>query len=246
MANKMKEYQKYSEIYERRWNSAMSSHNASEAYAASQDYKKNIEAQEEELKKMDPNSRDYEKAERVIDEQKSKAWDMNYQQRHQFSGEQKKQAYEQLDAKNEGISRDMSKAAERGDVKTYDSLRAQYEKNIASQEQLGGQMKEEGVEFRDTVHQEKVDLQSHDIDMRNKMNAKVAEREAKGKSVNEEDRAAAEKYTKQVKQDEIDLVKYQGDKKVEGMRDRGASEEEIQAQEEENKRDQQWVQSINR
>lgn len=242
----MKEYQKYSEIYERRWNSAMASRNAPEAYAATQDYKKNIEAQEEELKKIDPNSRDYEKAEMAIDEQKSKMWDMNNQQRLQFFGEQKKQAYEQLDAKNEAISRDMAKAVERGDSKTFDSLRAQYEKNIASQEQLSYQMKEEGIEFRDTVHQEKVDLQSHDIDMRNKINEKLAEREAKGKSISDEDRIASEKYTKQVKQDEIDLIKYQGDKKIESMRERGATEEEIQAQDEENKRDRQWVQSVNR
>ena len=245
MANNMKTYQRTAEACERRWNTAMRDGNASEAYAATQDYKKNIQAQEEELKKMDPNSKEYAKAEQSLDEQRGNAWEMERQQRLEFSGQEKQQTYEELNHKNEQISRDMGKAVERGDTATYDSLRSQYEKNISTQETLGRQMKEEHVEFEDTVHREKVDLQNRDIDMRDKMSERIADREGKGKSVSEEDRAAAEKYTKQVKKDEVELVKYQNDKKIESMRERGASEEEIAAQEKQNQSEQEWVNKIN-
>lgn len=245
MASGIKGYQRNAEAYERRWNTAMREGNASEAYAAQEDYKKNIEKQEEELKKMDPNSKDYEKAERSIEEQKSNAWEMGRQQRIEFSGEEKQEAYQQLNAKNMQISHDMSKAVERGDTASYDFLRSQYEKNISSQEQLGRQMKEEGVDFQDTVHREKVDLQDHDIDMRNKLNEQLAEKEAKGKKISEEERANASKYSNQVKKDEVELVKYQNDKKIESMRERGASSEEIKAEEEQNKQSEEWVRKIN-
>lgn len=246
MSSKMKGYQRNAEAYERRWNNAMKQGNTAEAYTATEDYKRNIKAQEEELKQMDPNSKEYEKAERSIEEQRSKAWDMGNQQRINSSNSQQQTAYKELTAKNTQISHDMSKAIERGDTATYDSLRAQYERNISAQERLGQEMKEEGVDFQDTVHHEKVDLYNQDISMRNKMNEKIAQQEAKGKKVSEEDRGAAEKYTKQVKTGEVDLVKYQNNKQIEGMRERGESEEAIKIQEEENKRDEKWVESINR
>lgn len=236
MANKIKGYQRAAEACERRWNTAMRYGYASEAYAASHDYEKNIKAQDEELKKMDPNSHEYEKAERSLEEQRGNSWEMDRQQRDYFSGEEKKQAYQELGEKNNKISRDMTKAVERGDSANYDSLREQYEKNISSKEQLGKQMKEEGVEFTDTVYQEKVDLHSHDVDMCSKINEKVSEKESKGKSVSEEDRIEAEKYSKQMKQSEADLLKYQNDKEIESMRERGASESAIKSKEEENDR----------
>ena len=242
----MKSYQRTAEACERRWKTAMRDGNASEAYAATQDYQKNIQAQEEELKKMDPNSKEYAKAEQSIAEQRSNAWEMSREQRIEFAGEQKKQTYEELDHKNEQISRDMEKAVARGDTATYDSLRNQYEKNINTQETLGKQMKEEGVEYKDTVHQEKIDLKDRDIDMRNKMSEKIAEKESKGKSISPEEKANAEKYAQQVKKDEIEQVKYQNDKKIESMRERGASEAEIEYQKKENEESQKWVESINR
>ena len=246
MPGKMKGYQRNAEAYERRWNNAMKQGNTAEAYTATEDYKRNIEAQEQELKQMDPNSKEYAKAESSIEEQRSKAWDMGNRQRAGSSNGQQQTAYRELSAKNTQISHDMSKSVERADTATYDSLRTQYEKNIAAQERLGKEMKEEGVEFQDTVYREKVDLHDKDIDMRNKMNEKVARQEATGKNVSREDRASAEKYTKQVNTGEGDLVKYQNDKQIEGMRERGASEESVKAQEEENKRSEKWVESIHR
>lgn len=245
MANRMKSYQRNAEAYERRWKTASEQGNTAEMYAATRDYEKNIKAQEEELKQVDPNSRDYEKAKRSIEEQKATHYEMSREQRSQSYGEPKREAYEQLEAKNTQLSHDMSKAVERGDVASYESLRSQYEKNVEIQDQLGRQMREEGVKYNDTGRQSKQDIYSHDCDMRDKMNAKVAEREAKGKSVSEEDRAAAEKYKTQVKKDEQELIKYNGDRTVESMRERGASEEQIKAQEEKNKQDQEWVRKIN-
>ena len=242
----MKSYQRTSEACEKRWSSAMRSGNISEAYAATQDYKNNIKAQEQEMKKMDPNSKEYDKAERSLDEQRCKAWEMERQQNRAYGPEQKNEEYERLNEKNQQISHDMGKAVERGDTATYDSLRHQYEKNISTQETLGRQMKDDKMEFTDTVHREKVDLQNRDIDMRNKMSEKIAEKESKGKTVSEEERANAEKYVKQVKKDESELVKYQNDKKIESMRERGASEEAINSQEKQNKHDEEWVNKINR
>ena len=246
MANRMKGFQRYAEAYERRWKAATEQGNTAEMYAATRDYEKNITAQEKELKQMDPSSREYKKAEESIVEQKATCREMERAQRDLSYGESKRNAYEQLEAKNMQLSRDMGRAVERGDVETYESLRSQYEKNLEIQDRLGANMREEGVKYNDTGRQSKQDIYSRDCDMREKLSAKVAERESKGKTVKEEDRAAAEKYREQVKKDEENLVKYNGDRTIQSMRERGASEEQIKAQEEKNQQNQEWVRNINR
>ena len=55
-----------------------------------------------------------------------------------------------------------------------------------------------------------------------------------------------DKYIKQVKEDEKNLVKYNNDKKIESLKERNASKEEIEMHEEANERDQKWVNEINR
>lgn len=242
----MKELERQAQSYENRWRTAKSGNNVGETYAASQDYRRNIEEQEKELKKLDPNSREYEKAERSIDEQKSKLWQMEYDQRRAFSDHDMQNGMRELEAKNEGLSREMNSAEQKGDVKRYDQLRSQYEKNINAQDQMSREMRENGVECRDTVQQQRDDLYGHDIHMRDKMNQKVAEQTAKGKTVSEEDRANAEKYSKQVKKDEVENVKWQGNRTIESMRSRGASEEEIKAQQEKNEESVRYVERINR
>lgn len=246
MISKIRGYQRLADAYERRWNKAMQQGNITEAYVATEDYKKNITFQEEILKQMDPNSKDYEKAEHALNEQRNMAWEMNNQQRLHSSNSQQQQAYNEFIAKNRYISNEMSKAIDRGDTIMYDSLRLQYEKNIAAQEILGNEMKSEGVDFQDNVHQEKIDLLNKDIDIRNKMHEKIVQREEKGKKVSEEDRVTAEKYIQQVKTDEVDLVKYQNNKQIEKMNEQGFSKESIKIQEEENKRSEQWIESINK
>jgi len=246
MASRMKELERQSRSYEDRWKRSMRDNNPGETYSAAHDYRKNIEEQEKELKNMDPNSPEYEKAEMSIDQQKSKLWDMEYSQKRQFSDQKVTQEVENLQAKNEDLSRRMSKAVEKGDTKTYDSLRSQYDKNISMQEQMGKRLKSDGVEYKDTVQQQRIDKQNLDIDMRNKMADKVAKQTEKGKPVKQEDREALEKYSKHVKQDEIENVKKQNQQKIESMRERGASEQEIAYQQKENERSEKWVESINR
>ena len=243
MANRIKSYQRNAEAYERRWKTASEQGNAAEMYAATRDYEKNIKAQEEELKQMDPNSREYEKVERSIEEQKATHHEMYREQRYQSYGESKREAYQQLETKNTQLSHDMAKAIERGDTENYQRLRDQYEKNIETQDQLGKHMREDGIKYNDTGRQSKQDILCKDCAMAEKLEAKVAERESKGKPVKEEDRAAAEKFRSQVEKTRADTMKYNGDRTVENMRERGESEEKIKAQEEQNKKD---LQNIHR
>ena len=94
--------------------------------------------------------------------------------------------------------------------------------------------------------QQRVDKLNHDIDMRNKVAEKVEKQMEKGKPVSEQDKANLEKYSSQVKKDEIETVKKQNEKIIQGMKERGASEEAIKHQQEENARSERWVESINR
>lgn len=243
MTSKMKNYQRNAETYERRWKNAYEQGVTSEMYAATRDYEKNIKAQEEELKQMDPNSRDYQKAHKSIEEQKATQHEMVREQKYQSYGEPKHRAYEHLEAKNTQLSHDMAKAIERGDTENYQRLRDQYQKNIETQDQLGREMREEGTKYVDTGRQSKQDILCKDHDMAEKLEAKVAEREAKGKNVKEEDRAAAEKFRAQAQQTKADTMKYNGDRTVESMREKGESEQKIKEQEEQNKKD---LQNIHR
>lgn len=246
MSSKMTALEREGQWYEDRWKRSIRDDNAGEAYSAVEDYKRNIAAREEELKKMDPNSREYEKAEMKIDEQKSKLWDMNYEQNRKFSHQDLSNEVENLNAKNMDISNKMSKAVENGDTRTYDTLKAQYNKNIAMQEQMGKRLKEDGFEFKANPNQQRRDILDHDIDMRDKLSEKIAKQTEKGKQVSEEDKKALEKYSNNVKQGEIDLVKKQNQQKIDSMRERGVSEQQIKYQQEDNKESEKWVESINR
>lgn len=246
MANRMKAYQRNAEACERRWKTASEQGNVSEMYTAVEDYDRNINAQKEELKKMDPDTKEYEKARDSIKEQESTRFQMKYEQKRQVYGEDKKHAYDVLESKNTQLSRDMDKAIERGDVSTYESLRSQYERNIAAQDSLGTEMRSEKISYYDTGRLSKTDIYDHDVRMRDKLNEKVAERESNGKTVSGEDRTAAEKYTQRVKQDEVDKIKYDGERNIQSLHERNASEEEINAQKEKNEQDQAEVRKINR
>ncbi len=246
MATRMKELERQAKSYENRWRMARAGNNVGETYAAAQDYKHNIEEQEKELKKLDPNSREYEKAEQSISEQRSKLWDMEYKQKREFSDNSKQNSMRELEAKNDRLSKEMSVAEQKCDVKRYEQLRAQYSKNVNSQDQLSKEMRADGIECRDTVQLQRNDLYGHDIQMRDKLGEKVAEQTAKGKKVSEEDRANAEKYSQQVKKDEVENVKWQGERTVDNMYNRNASEEEIAAQKKKNEENVQYVERINR
>lgn len=246
MASRMKELERQAKSYEDRWKRSMRDNNAGETYSAYCDFEKNLEEQKKELKNIDPNSREYEKAETSIHQQDNKRFDMKYAQNRQFPDQNVAQEVENLQAKNEDISRRMSQAVEKGDTRTYDVLRSQYDKNIAMQEQMGTHLKEDGVKYEDTLLQQRRDKLNLDIDMRNKVAEKVTKQTEKGKPVKQEDQEALDKYSSHVKQDEIETVKKQNQQKIESMRARGASEQEIAYQKEQNERDEKWVESINR
>lgn len=232
---------------ERRWKNAMENGNVTEAYSAVHDYETWVEKEREALKGMDPNSHAYEKVEREIDGQVGRAWDMRYEQRLKFSPQQKNEAYERFEVRNQNIANGMMRETERGNVAGYEQLRDQYVKNVAAQERLVGDAKDEGLKIDDqSVHRSKVDILDHDIAMRDQLAEKNRKREEAGKPVKEEDRAMQERYTQRVKQEEVALVKYQNERALQGMRERGASAAEIAAQEEKNRESEKWVESINR
>lgn len=232
---------------ERRWKNAMENGNATEAYSAVHDYEAWVEKEREALNGMDPNSHAYEKAEREIDGQASRAWDMHHEQRLKFSTQQKNEAYERFEMRNQNIANGMMRETERGNVAGYEQLRDQYVRNVAAQERLVGDAKNEGLKIDDqSVHRSKVDILDHDIAMRDRLSEKIREREEAGKPVKEEDRAMLDRYAQRVKQEETALVKYQNERTLQGMRERGASEAEIAAQEEKNRESEKWVESINR
>ena len=108
-------------------------------------------------------------------------------------------------------------------------------------------MKDEGLQIDEQcVHRSKIDILDHDIAMRDRISEKIRERDEAGKPVKEEDRIMLERYVQRVKQEEVALVKYQNERILQGMRERGASETEIAAQEEKNRESEKWVESNNR
>lgn len=232
---------------ERRWKNAMENGNVTEAYSAVHDYEAWVEKEREALNGMDPNSHAYEKVEREIDGQAGRAWDMRHEQRLKFSPQQKNEAYERFEMRNQNIANGMMRETERGNVAGYEQLRDQYVKNVAAQERLAGEAKNEGLKIDDqSVHRSKVDILDHDIAMRDQLAEKIRKREEAGKPVKEEDRAMQERYAQRVKQEEVALVKYQNERALQWMRERGASAAEIAAQEEKSRESEKWVESINR
>lgn len=246
MASQIKKYITNAEIYERRWKEARDNGNVAGMYSYEHAYKENISEMKKEMEGMDPSSREYKKASQELSEQSEKHDQMYYQQRYNTYPNSKVEAYERLSAQNTRISKEMGNAAEKGQVERYEQLRDQYENNIGIQDDIGRELRADNIHYNDVGRQSKQDIYSHDCTMRDKLNADIALREQKGKSVNALDRANANKYVNRVKSDEINLVKYNNNRAVEEMRERGASEEQIKAQEEKNMEAQEYVRKINR
>ena len=74
------------------------------------------------------------------------------------------------------------------------------------------------------------------------MSEKVRTQAEKGKPVSQEDRQNMDKYGKQVKQSEEELLRKQTEQKIEGMRKNGASEEAIEAERQSTER---FIRSLN-
>lgn len=229
-----------------RWENNYNSGNALEAQKALDDYREQMVEAKKELYNMDPNSRDYDKAQVALDKQSAKLDVMQQKQNQHYQNQHIANDVEKFKQKNEELSRKMDDAIKKGDTKTYDSLKNQYDHNMKMQEHGCERLKANGYKYEDTLGQQRVDKLNHDIDMRNKVAEKVEKQMEKGKPVSEQDKANLEKYSSQVKKDEIETVKKQNEKIIQGMKERGASEEAIKHQQEENARSERWVESINR
>lgn len=245
MALSMKDYERRAKFYERRWKEAISDRDFVKAYQAERDYRHNCEQQAQELKAMDPNSREYEQTELAIDKQKTIAWDMYDHQRMLCTNDELQESIRALEAENMSISEKMSRAVQNGDVGEYNYQRKLYDRNIECQQLMVEQLRYSGIDYPDTIIQQKNDELTNDIHMRDKMNEIVAKRTAAGKNVPQDIRQAADQYTKQAKQDEIELVKMQNEREIESMRKRGASGQEIENRQEEHRRSEEWVKRKN-
>ena len=246
MVNKIKAYERLGQSYAKRWETSRNGGNVAETYAAARDYKNNIAKQEEELKKMDPNSKEYDKTAQSIDEQKSMLWDMEYRQRREFSDGQVQGEMETLQARNDQIASQMSNAVQRGDTEHYEQLRSQYQKNMSVQEQLGSRMKSDGIQFEDTLYRQKVTEYNLNISMRDSIQDRLSQQTEKGKVPNAKDQELLDRYQSQVRQDEIADVKMQNEMKIQGMRERNESQEKINYQQEENSRVEKRVADMNK
>lgn len=246
---KFNNIQREADAIERRRQQAIKNGNIKEQYVATQQFEQKIKEQEEVLNKMDPSSKEYETCKSQLNDQKGKLWDMKYENRIDQDSFKAKETFKDLEQKNDELYHKMSKAIEKGDVKGYESLKTEYDKNLNTQEAIYRDLKannNKNVDFEKSIYEQKVAQKDLDIDMRNKISNDISEKEAKGKKVSAEERENQDKYIKQVKEDEKNLVKYNNDKQIEGLREKNASKEEIEMHEEENERDQKWVNEINR
>lgn len=240
MSSRMRNLDRDGDIIKRCYNNARKNHDMDEQYRQTDNLKKNIK-EKEELNNMDPNSKEYDKAQMEIDKQKGDLIEMEHNNKRDYSADEKRDKIEELQHNNDELSKKMDNAVKKGDTRSFDEHRATYQKNIEKQERYGNELKQEGESYKDTVHQQKVAQKDLDIDMRDKFGEKIQNGKA-----NEKDKEAFQKYSEQTKKSEIDLVKYQNQKSIESMRERGCSEEQIKIKEEENKRSEQWVERINR
>lgn len=229
MASAFREAEKANDSVYRRWQQAKRDDNVSEMYVATQDYEENIKKQEEALNKMDPNSKEYDKAQQSLDAQKQQKWDMECDQRRMNNGQGKQKEIDRLKAKNDGLSKDMDKAIEKGDMKRYDQLKSQYDKNVSAQEKLCKDAQYEGYKPKEEIIQQKAAGVDKDVHMRDK----IAEKANNGKKLTAEEEENLKKYNNNVRKGEADQLRYQSEKKLEGMKERGVPQEQIDKQREE-------------
>lgn len=241
----IKDYQRRAKAYENQWRQAMDDRDIVKAYKAEKDYLNNCKQQENELNKLDPNSREYDKLQTNIDKQKQASFDMYHEQRLAFSSSEKRNAMQEFNAEQTGISNRMLNAADRGNSGEYDFQRKQYERNIDCQRDLSKQLTEEGVDYEDhSVEQRRVELDC-DTKMRDNTFDMINKRTEAGRPVSQELQQSADKYSKQVRQTETTLVKEQDEQIINGMRARGESEQKIAYQQEQNARSEAWVERLN-
>ena len=242
-----KKYQREYDACKNRHDRAKKADEWGEVYQATNDCEKVIEKEKEELKNLDPNSKEYKELETQIEDHERDAWSTRVDDRGEQNTYKAKSDCEKYRQQNDELMKKMSNDVARGDYKSYDEHRAQYEKKLEAQESMEKHMKMNGQDpGKSTTVDQRRDLLNSDIDMRNKMNEKIAKDQEKGKAPKKEELAAQQRYAQNVKKGEIDVVKKQGEQKIESMEKNGASKERIEMEKEQNARDQKWVEGINR
>lgn len=226
MAKSFREAQKANDCIQRRWEQAYKEGNVVEMYVATVDFDKNIKQQEEALKTMNPNSKEYDRAQQSLDAQKQQRWDMKYEQCRVNFGSEKQQDIDKLSAKNYDLDKQMDKAIEKGDMRRYDQLKSQYDNNVAAQEQLCKDAKAEGYEPKQDIIAQKTVGVDKDIQMRDKLSSK----ENNGQKLSAEEKQNLQKYCDNIRKGESDQLRYQNETKYSGMKDRNVPQQEIDAQ----------------
>jgi len=227
MASKIEHLQKDNECVQRRYDRAQKANNITEMYAAKKDYQDNIDKQKDELNKMDKSSPEYKQAKDNIDKQQSQAHGMHYRSKTGNEMNEIKDHMRDLEYDNERLSNEMDRAVQKGDTKKYDELNQKYTNNIKAQEGISNELKTNGIQHDNTIMQQKISKQNHDIDMRNKMAEKVEKAESKGKEPNAKDKANLEKYQQSVKNDERQALEEMDNRKLKEMESYGVSKEAI-------------------
>lgn len=233
MANSIGQLQKENEYIKNRYDRAQKANNVTEIYAAKRDYQDNIDKQNAELEKMDKSSPEYRKAKESIEEQETQAHNMRYRSESGNEMNELQENIHSLENENKRLGYEMENAIEKGDTRKYDELNQKYVNNIKAQEGISSDLKANGIEFEDTIAQQKISKQNHDIDMRNKMAERVQKAESKGKEASEKDKANLEKYQQSVRDDERQALEEYDNKKLKEMESYGVSQEAI-AREREN------------
>ena len=211
-----KEWQSANKRDKNTWNN-----DSVKSYRAAEEYREATKHMEEEKNKMDPNSEAYEQAGLDIDRQKGRQWEMDNDNRiycNQQDGIQK------LEAENKQLYDEMYKESMQAkpDSRHYDELREKYVKNLEAQDRMHAGARGNGEKFEDTRNAQRQNLLTSDINMRDRFEGK--------------DREKSGKYADKINEDEKEILRKDGERKVDAMRDRGASEEEIKRQEEDNER----------
>ena len=232
MASKIEQLQKDNECIHRRYERSCKAGNLTEMYAARKDYQDNIDKQNDELRRMDKSSPDYQKAKESIDQQQRQAYGMRYQSK---TGNEMNETYNHmkgLEHENERLSHEMDRAVQKGDTKKYDELNQRYANNIKAQEGISSELKLNGIQHDNTIMQQKITKQNLDIDMRNKMSEKVQKAESKGKQASAKDKANLEKYQDSVRRDERQALEEIDNRKLKEMESYGVSQEAIERERE--------------
>ena len=219
MSIKMKDLIRKSQIIVQRYEQAKKIGDCGEMYNAVRDSQENLKQMEAERDKMDPGSREYNKACREIDRCRYENSDRAQECRQEAGfGQGKQDSIDKMEQKNWQLSQEMEKAIEKGDTARYDQLKSKYDQNVATQETMRKEAKEEGYTPRESIIPQKANGVNLDCDMRDKF----AEKVQSGKNVTQQDRDNLEKYKQQAHEGLGEQIKYQNEMKIEGMIERGA------------------------